>query len=101
MERGSLDQRTDLGQYLPSVAGHAPAENLDATGARAHQAEQHADSRGLARTVGAEEPEPVTGRHLEVEAVHHGPAPVAFGQAVRVDRERHPGSRVTSTGLSC
>ena len=58
--RRPLDQRAHPGQDPPSGAGHPLAEQVDLPAGGQHEAEQHADGRGLARPVGAEEAVDVT-----------------------------------------
>ncbi len=49
------------------------------------QAQEHQDGGRLAGPVGAEQPEDLTGPHLQVQAVHRGEVPVALHQAAGFD----------------
>ena len=86
-----LDHRADLPQR--AVAGRLPrrdrlAQHLDLARRREDQAERHADGRGLARAVRAEEPVQHALLDLKVERVDRGDAPVALRQPPRGDRDQ-------------
>ena len=57
----------DAAMHLDDVAVAVQAEDLGRAGGGPEVVEQHADGRGLARAVGAEEPEDLARLHLEVD----------------------------------
>ena len=61
------------------------AEDLGPAAARADQAQQQPDGRGLARAVRAEVADHLARRDLEVEVIESGDAAVALGQPLRAD----------------
>src|SRR5262249_12509236 len=71
-----------------------PAEHLDLAAGGVDQAEQHADQRGLARTVRPEQAVPVALAHLEADRAHGGNAAVALGQPAGPDHVRAGHARV-------
>src|SRR6185436_21134538 len=56
------------------------AADLDGAPGGPEDAGDHPQRRGLAGPVRAEKAEQLTARHLEVEAIHGGEAPVVLGQ---------------------
>ena len=83
-----LDRR-GLGQDIEAEAGAATAIGLQ-------QSAEHADGRGLAAAVGAEEAPDLARRHLERDAVDDGTIAETFRQAFDIDRER----RIHGIGLA-
>src|SRR4029077_5877937 len=69
-----------LGAQIEAEAGALPA-------VRREQPAQHADGRGLAGAVGAEEAVDRAAAHLHGKIAHHRPAVEPFGQAVDVDHD--------------
>ena len=78
------DQMFDLLRLRPAI------ETLDGAGALVgvEEAHQMADGGGLARTVGADEPERLSLLHLEIDVEDAAPAAVVLGQAVDLNK-RH------------
>ena len=52
---------------------------------RLQESDQHADGGGLARAVGAEEPEDFSGADFEVHVVHRHEIPELLGQLLGLD----------------
>jgi hypothetical protein len=65
--------------------GPGAAEHRQGAGRGAHEVEQHADRRGLARAVGPEVAEHLAVAHLEVEAVDRVRGPEPLGHAPDLD----------------
>src|SRR5439155_3858324 len=61
------------------------AADGDRAAGRTEDAGHHPDRRRLARAVGAQKPEELAARHLEVDAVHRGELAVALGERGQPD----------------
>ena len=81
----ALDEVADAAEDLALARTHPPAEHLDVAGARADEAEQHADRGRLAGAVPAEEPVDLAAPDRQVERVDGAHVAVALGEAVRGD----------------
>ena len=78
-----------LGAKLRAVAPRVEAEHAHRTSVERAVALEHLDRGGLARAVGAEQREDLTGLDREAQSVDHGAAVVALGQLEDVDRGGH------------
>ena len=96
-QRELLRHVADAAAQFFGLLRQVQAEHFDLAFGRRHQAAQHADGRGLARTVGAEEAVDVRLRHAQVHVVDGDQGLEALGQAARADRE--VGRRVRDGGL--
>ena len=63
---------------LQSLSRYAMVQYLGIPGSRMDEAEDHADGRGLPRSVWAEKPHDLTSAHAEAQAVHGGEIAVAL-----------------------
>ena len=86
-----LEQRELLAHVADAALGplgvgdDVLAEDADAARLRGDRAGEHADRRGLAAAVGAEEAEDLAASHVEVDAVDGGEVAEALGQAAHGD----------------
>ena len=88
VEAGGLEHRPDVPDGL--VEFHiAPSAEGGGAPADGHQAQQHPECRGLARSVGPEEPGHPAGGHLEGELVHGPEGSELLGQPAHFDGRRH------------
>ena len=67
-------------QSLAAVRGDIQALDLDRSRRRFENAEDHVDDRGLARAVGAEQPDDLVALDLERNPIHRHGVAVAFAQ---------------------
>ena len=88
MEGRSLDQRPHPRQHGAGPPGDGLAEDLDPPLRGMDQPEEHADGRGLAGSVRAEEAVHRSLRNVEIDAVDRRLAPEALGEAGRGDGRR-------------
>jgi hypothetical protein len=70
VDRGVLTGETDLGPHELRVVAHVDAEHARRAVVGTQQRREHAHGRGLAGTVGPEEPEHLTLAHLERDPLH-------------------------------
>jgi hypothetical protein len=88
VEAGLLDDRADPGERLFAPRGNGKTQQAHRAGRRRRQAEQHADQRRLAGSVGPEVAEGDAARHAEVDALDHGPLTELLGEGFRLDDVR-------------
>src|SRR5262249_9452520 len=89
VEARALDEGADFGQRLLGAVRHRPAKQLGPPRRRRDEAEHHADRGGLARAVGAEEPEHLAGRDLQADGVDDGQPADPLGEALGAEDSRH------------
>src|ERR1035437_7398147 len=83
MKSRTFDQRPHQRQDIPRVLGHCLAEKPVSARRRPDQPEEHADRRGLAGAVRAEEPVDAPTWHQQVDGVDRNLLMEPFGQPVR------------------
>ncbi len=91
VDRQVLEQRELLAHVADAALGplgvgdDVLAQDADAAGLRGDRAGEHADGRGLAAAVRAEEPEDLASGDVEVDAVHGGEVAETLGEAAHGD----------------
>ena len=96
VEAEALRHVADLTLDRPRLLDDVVAEAAAAARIGREQAAQHADGRGLAAAVGAEEAADLAAIDLDRDMVDHGARPEALDQPLGVDHRAHRGC--TSTG---
>src|SRR6185437_5090570 len=91
VERRVLEDEADVPADLVALRRDVVAGDARVTARRAHQRAEHADRRGLPRTVGTEEAERLPRRHVEVDAADGLDLAVALDEAANRDRRRARG----------
>jgi hypothetical protein len=90
VERRALDEGADSGQHDGGTGRNGRPEHLDGPSSGMDEPEQHADRRGLARTVGPEESVHRAGGNAQIDTVDRSLAAEPFRQSQRGDRDfRH------------
>jgi hypothetical protein len=82
-QRQVARREAHLGERLRPVPGQPLTEDLDRPAVGRHRAQAHQQGRGLAGTVRAQEPDPLTLLDEQVDAVDGPAAPVVLDQAGR------------------
>jgi hypothetical protein len=83
-EHGRVLRQVRKAHARALVDGHRGddvAVDLDASGVRGHQADDHVETGGLAGAVGAEQADDFAADHGQGYVLHHGPAVVGLAQA--------------------
>ena len=80
VERRALRQVADLALCLQRVPGDIAAANHRGAAGRRQESGHHLHGGGLARTIGAQEPQHLAGLHREADAVHGGEISKLLGQ---------------------
>ena len=96
VEAEALGHVADLALDRPRLPDDVVAETGAAAAVGRQQPAQHADGRGLAAAVGAEEAADLAALDLDGEVVDHGARAEALDQAAGIDDRAHRGR--TSTG---
>ena len=91
VEAETLAHVTDAAFHAFRVAGDVHAENLRRSRARLEKPAQHADRRGLARTVGAQKSKDLAFRDVERNVVYGAEGAELFGQMFQHDGPGHGG----------
>ena len=96
-----LEHEADVATHVIAFADDVVAGDGRAARRRLGERAEHVDGGRLSCSVGAEEPEHLAGRHLEVDASHRLHPVVRLGQALDDDRSRLRLRRVSPVRLGC
>jgi len=97
VEAALLGEETDPVANLAAIVG---TQDLDPARGDRLKAQDHAQRRGLARSVGAQEAADAAGGHLKAEIAHGLKGPIAFAHAVQRQGCRHPIPRYRAIRLA-
>ena len=100
VDRGVLAGEADRGADALGLVGHVDPEHACRPRVGPEQRGEHPHRRGLARAVGTEHPEDVTGLHLERHAVERVHVTEVLDQAVGQDRGLHAVSAISGCAHS-
>src|SRR4051794_27913439 len=96
----TLDERPDLREDVLQSLRHRLADHVDLAAGGVDEAQQHADHRGLAGAVRAEQAEARPLRHDQIDSVDRGHPPVPLGQPARSDHLSSAEARVSRSALT-
>src|SRR5688572_18173412 len=73
------------------IVGEVPAVQVDRPCVGGHQADDHVEARGLARTVGPQQPDHFSARHIERYVLHDGTRFVALAKVLDAQQAHRAG----------